>query len=184
MSGDFLAVGAGMADYAARIAMAAIFASAALHAMGDWDRYAAVVQAYRILPENFGRAAALLMPPVQAGVALALLLPGSARFAAAAGFALMSVFTAAIWINLRRGRTHIDCGCGGGVPQKISRPLVLRNLVLLGVLACAVMPVAALDAASWVGVVGMAAFLVALYFAANQLLLNAQVFAASQQALR
>jgi hypothetical protein len=184
MTGDFSATVAAMGAYAARLAMAAIFATAALHAMRDWDRYAAVVQAYRIVPEAGGLFAARLLPPLQLCVAIALLLPASAYFGIVAGCGLMSMFTAAISINLRRGRTHIDCGCGGGDSQKISSALVLRNLVLLALLACASMPGIGLDAASTVGVAGMAAFLIALYFAANQLMINAQVFAAHAEHAR
>jgi hypothetical protein len=49
--------------------------------------------------------------------------------------ALLLVFAAAMAINIRRGRTQIDCGCGlSALRQGLGWPLVARNLALAAVL--------------------------------------------------
>ncbi len=157
-----LEAGAGMAAWSVRLAVAAIFLEAAQHALTDRALFAAAVGAYRVLPEKLAGAASLALPVLQ------LL----------AAFALMAV-------NLRRGRRDIDCGCGGGAVQKISLALVLRNLLLCLCLACTLAaPVRiAFGAAATVGLAGFGVFLVGLYFAANQLISNAQAFAAHDRGL-
>jgi len=55
---------------------------------------------------------------------------------------LMAGYGAAITVNLLRGRSWIDCGCGGG--EQLSWSLVVRNLVLAGF---ALLPLAIVDAA-------------------------------------
>jgi hypothetical protein len=85
---------------------------------------------------------------------------------------LLAVFTAAIWINLRRGRVHIDCGCGGA-GQRISHLLVVRNGLLVAGLAAAILaPAGGIGGGAAVVAGGGAAALAALYFAAGQLMAN------------
>jgi uncharacterized membrane protein YphA (DoxX/SURF4 family) len=182
---DPFALAAAMAALAARLALACVFLAAALHAWADLDDYAGVVQAYRILPERVARLAAWLLPPVEAAVAVLLLLPFTAQAASLAGFALVAGFTASIVLNLLRGADKISCGCGGG-SQPISWALVWRNIALLAVLAlCASVPGRLLpDPAAWVGVAGMGGFLSLLYFGANQLLANAQALAPALAPIR
>jgi hypothetical protein len=178
VANDPFAVAAAMAALAARLALACVFLAAALHAWADLGDYAGVVQAYRILPDRAVRVAAWLLPPVEAAVAVFLVLPVTAGAASLAGCALMASFTSAIVLNLLRGAEKISCGCGGG-SQPISWALVWRNVTLLAILAlCAFMPTRLWpDPAAWVGIAGMGIFLTLLYFGANQLLANAQALA-------
>jgi hypothetical protein len=79
---------------------------------------------------------------------------------------LLLAFAAAMAINLARGRSDIDCGCFIGVQkQRISWPLVVRNLVLasLGLTLLAEgtgRPLAPLD---WFTIVAAAGSLLLLY---------------------
>jgi hypothetical protein len=167
-----------MAAWSVRLAVAAIFLEAAQHALSDRQDFASVVAAYRIAPVWAAEAVGVVLPGLQVVAAIALMVPRLAVPGAWLALALLLVFTAAITINLRRGRTRIDCGCGGE-SQRISSALVIRNLVLTaavaGVLAAPVH--AHFGGAFTVGVAGFAVFLSGLYFAANQLMANAQVFA-------
>jgi hypothetical protein len=158
----------------ARLSMAAIFLLAALHAMRDWPAYSATVINYRVAPGRVALFASWVLPVLQ--LATAILLLAWAAAGAILGLALLAVFTAAIAINLRRGRMEIDCGCGGADGQQISRGLLVRNAVLMLVLLPAGTAPATgqLGAAFCIGTVGSLIFLVGTYFTANQLLTNAQ----------
>jgi hypothetical protein len=58
-----------------------------------------------------------------------LLVPATRAGAAATAAALLLFYAAAIAVNLLRGRSDIDCGCGSR-PQPLSWWLLLRNMLL------------------------------------------------------
>jgi hypothetical protein len=121
---------------AVRIASALIFFAAAFGKMRSWRTFEGVVANYRLLPDALSRVIAWLLPPAEVFLAVALLCgaPGSELAAAA----LLSVFGAAMAINLWRGRTHIDCGCfDATLRQPLRWSLVLRNAVLVLLLVAA-----------------------------------------------
>jgi hypothetical protein len=155
-----------------RFTIAMIFALSATHSMRDWAVYTAQVTQYRILPVHLARIASWILPPVQLAIGIMLVITNTACIP---GLALMALFTAAIAINVARGRTDIDCGCGGATGQKLSWALVTRNLILCGLLAIGLAaPPRSWDAATLVTIIGATVFLLTLYFAAGQLLANAQ----------
>ncbi len=117
---------------------------------------------YRLLPSAAVGAFARTLPllEIAAGV---LLLPLATRQAGALlALALLAVFTAAIAINLARGRDRIDCGSG----------VVLRNVALMLLVVAAAAPLHG-RATVWLDFVaaGFATlFLLGLYFLANSML--------------
>lgn len=111
------------------VALALLFASAALHKRGEPARFRAQLAAYALLPADRVRSAAGALPWLELGTAL-LLLPVATRPAAGVAAAiLLLAYAGAMGINLLRGRVDIDCGCGG-TAQPLSWYLVLRNLAL------------------------------------------------------
>jgi hypothetical protein len=176
----FLTEASAMGGAVCRLALAVIFAQASVHALRDWPTYAAIVENFRIVPPQAARLAARVVPVAELAAAALLLMPAPRIAGPALGLLLMAVFTAAIWINVARGRVNIDCGCGGASGQQLSAALVVRNLVLCALLAAtAAAPLPQdLNAALLVGVLGAAGFLVALYFAVSQLMANARALAA------
>ncbi len=178
MTGALLPTAAFMAGAAFRLAMACVLAEAARHALRNRLEFLGIVQAYRFGPAGLAPVAAVGLPALEIVAAGMLVLPAAAPFGLALATALLCLFGAAIGVNLARGRTDIDCGCGSSA-QKISGALLMRNLVLVaGLLAAAAAPVALpVDAAATVGIGGLAVFLTFLYFAANQMLANARRFA-------
>jgi hypothetical protein len=159
-----------------RLTVAAIFALAAIHAMRDWTVFAGIVERYRIAPRWLSVIAARTVPPLELAAAAALLVPS--RAGAALGLCLMASFTAAIVLNIARGRVSIDCGCGGVSGQTLSKGLVLRNAGIMAglVVAWGTPTRATIGGISAIGVLCASAALIALYFAANQLMRNFQQF--------
>lgn len=157
--------------HAAAAALAAVLLLGAIDKLRDLASFDEVLDNYRLLPAALLKpvARALPMTELLAGV---LLLPGATRgFGAAAALALLALVTAAVVINLARGRTAIDCGCGG-VALPLSWSLVLRNLVLAAAAVAAAAPSAA-RAVVWLdatAAVFAALFLLGLYGVANTLM--------------
>jgi hypothetical protein len=159
--------------------LSVIFLTGAWQKLRDPALFQANVENYRLLPDVLARPAAILLPvwELTAGV---LVLIDSMRVAGAVlATGLVTVVTAAVIINLLRGRTEIDCGCGslGGHvgDQTLNWGLPARN----GVLVLAAMLVLREDAAralvwiDYLSVAGGTLGLLGLYVTANQLMANA-----------
>lgn len=111
--------------------LAAIFAAAAIAKLRAIEVFTGVLASYRLLPDAMVQPFAYLLPIVELGTALHLLLPVTRPAAAAAAVLLLLLFAAAMAVNLARGRRDIDCGCFvGRLRQRLSWPLVVRNLLL------------------------------------------------------
>jgi hypothetical protein len=80
------------------------------------------------------RAAGRTIPFAEVALGLLLLSDILARPAALAAAGLVSVFTAAVAVNLVRGRRG-SCGCGGMLETGIGLRLLARNVVLVGALS-------------------------------------------------
>lgn len=122
-----------MIDPAIRIivtwGLALLLAFAARHKAVDGPRFRAQLAEYRLLPAAMVAPAALTLMLVELITAVGLLLPGTRSGAALVAAALLALYAGAMAVNIARGRSHIDCGCGDA-PQLLSPWLVLRNLVL------------------------------------------------------
>jgi len=146
---------------AVRIAMALMFFTAAFGKMRHWGTFEGVVANYRLLPDALNRVVAWVLPPAEMLLACALIL--GAPLAEIVAGALLCVFAAAMAVNLKRGRTHIDCGCfDASLRQTLSWPLVVRNVLLALLLIVAARSRDTADAADAVtltmGVLAGAAF--------------------------
>lgn len=163
---------------------ALLFASAALHKLLDLRSFAAVLDAYALLP-GLGRLAPAV-PVAELSVAAGVL-AGSARLWGAFGGAmLLCAYAGAIALNLRRGRTDLACGCGGPNERRpIARWMVWRNLALALALGGAALPwshrpMLAMDALTVAAGVATAAFLyVSLDRLLGQVLPRAQLLGSS-----
>jgi hypothetical protein len=133
-----------------RIVLAAVLAMAAFAKLRSLDEFVGVVHNYRVLPEFLVRPVAYVLPPLEAAIALALLLEPTRRGAAIAAAALLAVFAVAMAVNLARGRVEIDCGCfAAALRQRISWALVGRNLALIALAALAMPAVTVARALTW-----------------------------------
>jgi uncharacterized membrane protein YphA (DoxX/SURF4 family) len=114
---------------AGRLVLAAVFASAGAAKLADRTRARETLAEFGV-PERLTALAAVLLPLAELGVAVALVLTSSARAGAAGSLVLLTVFTAAIAVNLAVGRTP-ECHCFG---QLHSSPIGARSLVRNAVL--------------------------------------------------
>jgi hypothetical protein len=120
---------------AIRVLVALLFLTAALGKLRHRLVFQGVVANYRLLPDFAVPAFAAVLPLVEAAVAAALLFATS-PWPEASAAALLILFAAAMAINIRRGRRHIDCGCfQSALKQTLSWILVARNVGLALLLA-------------------------------------------------
>ena len=153
-----------------RLALAFLFAAAAWHKVSDRVRFGAVIDAYDLLPSWLVASAARLLPLVEASIAIGLLYPPSQDGAVIAAVSLFVLYTAAISVNLARGRREIDCGCfAASARVPLSSWLVFRNVVLI-VAACALLIPVRTRTLIWVDglTVAMALTTVSVLWAAGQ----------------
>ena len=124
---------------AASVVCALLFLVAGVDKLRHRALLPGVIANYRLLPEALVAPASALLPVVELVVAAGLLL-GVTPWAPVAAMALLLVFAAAMAINIRRGRHHIDCGCGhAALRQPLNWGQVVRNLLLAAMLTPALL---------------------------------------------
>lgn len=106
-----------------------LYFMAARHKMAEPTRFKATLAAYQVLPAPLVPAVARGIPYLEMAIVFLILIPATREPAALTAGALFLIYAAAMAVNLGRGRTDIDCGCGGQ-PQLLSPWLLLRNLIL------------------------------------------------------
>lgn len=118
-----------------RLGLAAVFLAAAQGKLRDRPGFVATLTGFGLAP-GAARAAAVLIPALEVGVAALLLPAGSAWWGALASLALLALFTAAAALNLARGRRP-ECACFGSTS---SGPIGAATFVRNGALAaCALL---------------------------------------------
>ncbi len=122
--------------------LALLFFFAARHKRAEGAHFEAQLAAYEVLPTALVPASARLVPLAEFAIALALLVPVTRTAGAIAAAALLLAYAGAMGVNLLRGRSDIDCGCGA-MPQPISGWLVGRNVALASAALAVCLPVAA-----------------------------------------
>lgn len=154
-----------------RVFLAALFATAAISKLTAVDEFHGVIRNFRLLPEGLTRPVALTLPLVELAVAAGLVATPTAAPAALAAAGLLAIFGLAIAVNVRRGRTSIDCGCfRNGMKQRIGWRMVLRNagLTALALGLAALLPGARAAAAADLATGALAGLVLALlYFSAS-----------------
>lgn len=157
-----------------------VFLRGAAHKFLDFTWFAHTLAEYRILPVGLAVPAAGFLLAAEVAITLGLVLPQSRYYAAAGAALLLTLYGGAIAVNLLRGRTRIDCGCGGA-GQGLSWFLVWRNTALLGLaLTAAQQPaVADIGFVGWVTAVAAIASLWLLLAGAEKLADNLSYIAAA-----
>src|SRR5579863_6227240 len=123
------------ASLAGRICVGLVFMLAAFQKAKHWRILPGVIGNYRLLPRSMVLPAAALLPPVEMILSVLLLSAQLRPWPVLAAMAFLALFAAAMAINIRRGRDHIDCGCGDTfLRQTLNWALVTRNIVLSALL--------------------------------------------------
>lgn len=127
---DAVLPGVGVIGLAGAVCVGMIFAHAGLSKLQHRSVMPGIVANYRLLPEALVVPVATMLPFAELAIGVALL-AGGLRVAVLPAIAFLLAFAAAMAINLRRGRSHIDCGCGRSqLRQTLNWSLVARNLAL------------------------------------------------------
>lgn len=149
--------------------LAFVFALSVNHKLRDYGRFRASLAAYQLVPERLLSLFAPLVILLELTAIVAILLPTGPGVSVA--FALLLVYTLALTVNLLRGNTSIDCGCGDA-PTPISGWLLLRNGALL-LLALPHEPESGPpDLLHWALVATLITLLIIFYLIFEQLLAN------------
>jgi hypothetical protein len=131
-------------------ALALLFAGSTLHKLSALSEWPGVVRNYRLLPEALAGVAAAGLLCAGALTAGALCFASTRRIGACAAALQLLIFGAALWVNVHRGRTLIDCGCFGSRLRAGLAPwMIARNAVLaLGALTL-LLPVGTRELSFW-----------------------------------
>lgn len=123
--------------------------SAAIGKLTDRARFTAIVKNYQLLPIAIVPAAAAMVPILEVLIAGLLLSRANPLYGSVGAALLLVAFAAAIAINLRRGRSHIACGCFGADDTS---PLhwwhVLQNVALAALALLTALPSASASLAT------------------------------------
>jgi uncharacterized membrane protein YphA (DoxX/SURF4 family) len=153
-----------------RCSLAALFAAAAIHKIRDPRAFLRTFSEYEILPRLIAAPAAIIFVVSEISIAVGLLIDPGGYAAGLAAVSLLLIYTAAICVNLLRGRRNIDCGCLGPTNrQTLSGWLVSRNALLLIGAAGVCLPISGrtLHLVDGISVVGGFVTLVLLFNAVN-----------------
>lgn len=178
MEGSSLLLVDPVAARAVGAALSIIFLTGAWEKLRDPAVFKANVENYGVLPAGMTWAFALLLPLWEFAAGVLLLFDSTRASASLMTIGLLLTVTTAVVVNLLRGRTEIDCGCGslGGHvgDQTLGWGLPIRN----GVLAVGALLAFHEDSARilvWIdflSMVGGTLGLLGLYVTANQLMAN------------
>jgi uncharacterized membrane protein YphA (DoxX/SURF4 family) len=129
-----------------RLVIAGTFVRAGAAKLPARREFRLAIENYQILPARLVPAAAVIVPAIEITVGLLFLLGVFPAESAAVLAALLLCFSAAIAVNLARGRVF-DCGCDASVaPQAINwRHVVINTVLAICAVAIAIAPPAGLD---------------------------------------
>ncbi|MGI9293656.1 MAG: MauE/DoxX family redox-associated membrane protein [Pseudomonadales bacterium] len=154
-----------------------LFVTAGYQKLSNGNYLHKAISEYRVLPTNWSRGLARLLPIMELSAGIGLLIPPLHTAAVAVVCVLLLSYTGAIAVNFVRGRHDLDCGCAGpGEGQNVSGGLLARNAALFALaLALASSPVSQripLDAIGFCFALLGALLSALIYHVFNQLLAN------------
>ena len=112
------------------VSLAALWLAAGLHKLADPKAFERSLQGYDVAPQAMLRSLSRLLPVLELALAAGLTATVTRPTAGMLGAFLLMGYSAAIALNLHRGRRDLDCGCVRfGAPSQISPALVWRNAI-------------------------------------------------------
>jgi hypothetical protein len=153
---------------AVNVSAGLLFLSAGARKLMHWQEFRGVVAAYRVLPEISATAVSAIVLILELLLGAAAILNLGMPLTGIGIAVMLAVFAVAMAINLRRGRTAIDCGCfQTALRQELEWRLVVRNVVCSLIVLLASMAPDVPDATQWLLALPAGAALFCLYLALN-----------------
>ncbi len=169
-----------MLSATATVFIALIFVRAAWHKLSEFTEFTGFVADYKVLPERLVQPASMAIVAAEVLVVALQFVPGGNVFGLALAAAMLSLYAAVMALNIRRGRTFIECGCGGAV-QPLAWSLVVRNAVLVLVALSAIFTGQyALDAAGAITSIISGVAVWAVFLLAEQIIANSSIARATR----
>ncbi|MEY8830127.1 MauE/DoxX family redox-associated membrane protein [Sedimentitalea sp. XS_ASV28] len=142
---------------------------AAWHKLERFLETVGFAQGYGVVPDRWAAPIVRVLTAIEIGIVLALLIPATRMPGAVAAALLFTGYGLLMATALMRGRSEIDCGCGGA-PQIVSGYTLLRNAILAGLaLIVAVLPAQAIGAVDAAAAIAAALVLAAIYAVVEKL---------------
>lgn len=115
--------------------MALLFLSTALPKIYRYVEFTNNIENYKVLPSSLVKPIAIFDIIVKCLIFIFLVMNVFVEFFSYLAIGLLIAYTFAIILNLLRGRTSVDCGCGGLVGDNtISWNMAFRNILLIAVM--------------------------------------------------
>lgn len=135
-----MALGLAIVALAAAIGIGLILLQAGISKLRHRALLPGVIANYRLLPPVLVTPAATILPLAEIAIGI-MLIAGLAPVPVLLAMLLLALFAGAMATNILRGRSHIDCGCGRSqLRHPIGWPLVVRNLLLVALVAPRLLP--------------------------------------------
>ena len=160
-----------------------LFLLSGVQKLTNRSRFQGIVEAYQVMPKTLVPLIGLKIGVIESVLGVGWLISNSALVPLVSA-ALLGIYISVISINLYRGRTYIDCGCGfstfssrqeldNGI-QQLSFSLVIRNYLLIVLALSSVLPITSrvLNTIDYFGVVAGLLTALLTYSALNQLMIN------------
>lgn len=170
-----------LAHWILALCFSMLFVMAGLHKTANKVQFRVNLTAYRLLPARAIPLLATTIPLFEIFLGLAWLSSLFANIVALLSASLLAIYTTAIGINLIRGRSYIDCGCGlssskgnSGDIQQLSSALLIRNGLLISAALLASLPSTdrLLGLMDFFAIATASIVFILLYLAFNQVLAN------------
>lgn len=129
-----------------QISLGIIFLTSAISKLSDMRAHRIKVKNYNILPLKLVKPFSKVDPILELIGSILLII--NIYYPIGAGILCLLTFsyTIAISINIMRGNTDIDCGCGGLIgSHKLSNALIMRNISIIILLLFVIAPIGLID---------------------------------------
>lgn len=152
-----------------------IFARAAWHKLGEFTEFTGFVADYRLLPERLVIPASWAIVGVETLSVILQLVPHGRPAGLVLAVVMLLAYGAAMAINIQRGRTTIECGCGGAA-QPLSWALVVRNGLLASIgLTALLLPLGPMNASDAIAAIASGFAVWMAFLLIEQILSNASL---------
>ncbi len=159
----------------AALMMSCLFVVGGYQKLANPHYFHLVLRDYEVVPESWSGPLARLVPLLELGAGLVVPVSSMREAGLLVIAFLMLIYTAAMALNIYRGRADLDCGCAGpGQVQAVSGWLVVRNAALLAMILFSVFAPQSesLDFLGWSLALFGAVLASLIYHAINQLIAN------------